>query len=276
MRVASGLLHMIAGFCMVTPLLCHAASAPPRAAMLGLPATNTSAGGVAVGDAGIVYSLSDPPMQPYAPMMGEPFTRFVTHVYLASVAVTSGRTVLGQPHLLFSGPRGLGVYPQAVTPQWVVYLQAAPNVASAPWTLLARNLGTGRTITLDSSAREGMPLLGAAARSDGRTVVWQAWTLHDGQPTSVIRSYGLRSGQRHIVVVGGTPNTWAYSWADVAGNQVVFEKDVYGPPARAQVLLADLASGRVRALTPRGAANSEPTIAGDLVAWKVGWRFAIG
>lgn len=247
----------------------------PTATIL-MPATNTNTGGVTVGDAGVVYALSDPLLQPYAPTNDKPFTHLITHVFLVRFTVTGRRIVLRAPHQLFAGPPSMGIYPHAVTADWLIYLQSLPSITSAPWILFARHITTGRTVVLDSSESEGLASLGSRAQCDGRTVVWQTWTLRRSQPTLIVRSYDLVTGQRHIVAEGGTPTTWSYAGAAVSGHSVVFEKDSYRSSPRAQILLADLTTGRVRTLTSATAANSEPSIAGDIVAWKVGWRFEIG
>jgi hypothetical protein len=270
------LLSMLVSPLVLATFIWSAAPGPPQTAIIVIPATNTSAGGEAVGDAGVVYALSDPLLQPHRPTYGQPFTNLVTHVFLVRFKETGRHLTLTTPRQIFTGPRGMGIYPHAMPADWLIYVQIAPNIPSAPWTLYARHLPTGRVVVLDSSRREGLPSLVSRSQSDGRTVVWQTWTMVHGQPTSVIRSYDLVTGQRRVVAEGGTPSTWSYAWPAVSGRTVVFEKDIFGSASRAQIMVADLRTGRIRALTPAAAANSEPSIAGNIVAWKVGWRFDIG
>jgi hypothetical protein len=98
-----------------------------------------------------------------------------------------------------------------------------------------------------------------------------------GELTWVIRAYTFATGRSRIVVRGGTPTTFVYGWPRVSGRYVVYEQDWPPVPApRAQIWLSDLATGQRQALTSAQDANSEPAIAGDVVVWKVGRRYADG
>ena len=181
------------------------------------------------------------------------------------------------PRLLFTAARGAILTPWSIAGQWLVYMQYPANDPAGSWTLAVRNLRTGRSTILDTPTQEGVPSLAAQAASDGRTVVWQSWTVHHGQTTSVIRAYDLVTGHRRLLIEGGGMTMWSYAWLDVSGRWVVFEKETPDRQSpHGQILLDNLDTGRVQALTPAAAANSEPAISGDLVIWKNTWRFAAG
>lgn len=230
-----------------------------------------------VDDAAVAYVRPDPLLHPPRSPSGALFTAFRGTVYLVPLATANGRLAAGRPRALFTSPRGLGVYPSALAGGWLIYLEVAGYSLSAPWMLFARRLDTGRVAPLDSSAREGATVPSSSARSDGRSVVWQAWTLQQGRLTSRVWSYDLLTGQRRLLLTGGSPNTFFYVTPAVSGHWVVFEEErLVAGAIRSQILLADLRTARIRPLTERTQDNSEPAVSGDLVVWKAGPRFTNG
>ncbi len=252
-----------------------ATATPIRAAIIALPAMNVPGGSVAMSDTQLAYTLPDPLLHVNNP--NAPFTDFRNRVFLTQLHPAEARRAPLSPRLLFSGPRGAIVTLWSINDGWLVYSQYSGSDPAAPWTLAARNVATGQALVLDTSAREGLPSLAAQAASDGRTVVWQSWTRAQGHPTSIIRSYDLASGQERIMAEGGSPSTWSYGWPGVSGRQAVFEKDTpERQTPRAQVLLYNLDTGQTRSLTAAADSNSEPSISGNIVTWKQGWRYGDG
>jgi len=139
-----------------------------------------------------------------------------------------------------------------------------------PWRIVARNLSSGKQVVLDSRDDEGMPSVTLPATSDGRTAVWQTFTMIRRRPESIIRTYDFRCGRRRVLMEGGSPSSWIYSAPSVSGRWVVFEKRVFATQ-RSQIVLGDLKSGRIQPLTSPFEANTQPTVSGGIVAWKQGW-----
>jgi hypothetical protein len=136
-----------------------------------------------------------------------------------------------------------------------------------------RNVRTGRLIALDSPRREGTPSRFLHAGSDGRTVVWQSWTRIDGKTVSVIRSYSLLTGRRHLLLAGGSGPDYFYGYPEISGNRVVAVKEL--PEGASQLFVANVETGRTHALTPPHEANSEAAISGNIVVWMHG-RLTVG
>lgn len=180
-----------------------------------------------------------------------------------------------QPQPVYTGPRGVSIALGSALGDWLVYEEHDASDVGGPWEIVARNVNTGKAIVLDSRRREGVPSLTPAPRSDGHTVAWQSWTRIDARTVSVIRTYDLQTGERRLIARGGSPTTWAYTGVSISGQRVVIEKDQYSRK-RGQILLFDLRSGKMSALTGARQSNSEPWISGDLVVWKVGWGFNNG
>lgn len=268
------ILVVLAVILTLVPMGAQAYGNSGRSKMIVLPATNIPTGGWAVGDGYAVYAVADPPLQPQAPRSGQVFDNFVTRVHVVRLTSRSTPDKVSDT-VAIVGPRGVGIFPHQVSAGWLFMTEARVDDPAATWLLIAYSLATGRSILLDSSAREGLAGVSSRAQSDGRMVVWSAWTMSHGQPASVIRAYDLATGQRSVVAEGGSLTSWAYYWPAVAGRWVVFERDI---PARqrAQILLADLTTRHVRILTPPSQVGSEPSIAGNLIVWKEGWRFGVG
>jgi len=242
----------------------RAATPAPLTASVALPATNVAGGASAVAsDDWLVYTLPTPLLQPSTPNANHPFTTFHQRVYAIALRVRGQRLLASSPRFLFTAPSGLVLSPGSVSGGWLIYTQYSSLGIGGPWTLIVRQITTGRSVVLDS------PPSGAAlASSDGHTVVWQSWTALHGQRVSVIRAYDLATEQRRLVAQGGSESSWSYLWPSVSGRQVVFARVLAAQPLRAQMLLANLTTGAVRALTPLTAGITSPVISGDLVAWK--------
>jgi len=261
--------------CSLVPSAALGAGAPAPAVSIPLPLSNLPQGGMVVSDTLLAYDLPDPPM--HASDANNPFTNFHDRVFVVTLRAMGSGLAASTPRLIFTLPRGLTMTPWSINGGWLVYTQYSSTDPAGPWTLAARDIATGTVIALDSPAREGVPSAAAQAASDGRTVVWQSWTQADGRATSVIRSYDLTTGRRRLLAEGGSQDTWSYAWPGVSGQSVVFEKEMPDRQSpRAQILLADLATGRARPLTPATTPYSEPSISGGLVVWKNGWRYAGG
>lgn len=273
-------LRPLGGACALSPALLLFPSivglaAPPLpTATVPLPPTNVTGGGPAVSSTLLAYNLPDPVLAP-TPNQAATFLNFHARIFVVPLQARGGRVVAGPPRLLFTGPRGMGIGLVSTTSGWLVYEQYSASDLTAPWTLAARDLATGRVVTVDTSLRGGVPGIPPLAASDGRTIVWATRTQLPGGGTTRVHSYDLRTGRFRVIAEGGSPSTWQYDWPAISGHYAVFEKDT---PARqtAQVFLADLTTGQVRPLTPAAEANSEPAISGDVVVWKRGWRYADG
>jgi len=252
-----------------------AAARPMQTATIPLPATNLPGGSVALDSTQLAYTLPDPLF--HATSNDARFTAFVNGVFLVQLHTAGTRTTPSVARLLVTGPRGATITLWSLRNHWLVYSQYNGGDLSQPWTLNARNAATGKTTVLDTPAQEGVPSMVSMASSDGHTVVWQSYARTQGATVSIIRSLDLTSGQRRIIAQGGAPNTWAYAWPSVSGRQVVFDKetpDQNNP--HSQIFLYDLDTGVTRALTGANGANSEPSISGDLIVWKQGWRYVAG
>jgi len=175
---------------------------------------------------------------------------------------------------VFTGPKGDIISFQSVAGNWVVFEEYNDSYDGGPWAMMALNTVTRRVIALDSREREGVPSLSPIPHTDGKRVVWQSWTTNNGTITSVVRTYDLQSGKRQMVAEGGTIKGWSYFGASISGDRVIFSKQ-YPATELAQVMLANLKTGRVTALTPASKATSSPWISGDLAVWRVGWNFSI-
>jgi hypothetical protein len=244
---------------------------------ISMPASNMGNSGDRVtSDTQLIYQLSDPLIgPPDNPITGRHFTNFHAVDYLVQLQLTKGRLIASRPKKLFRGPKGKMIGLGALLGGWLIYEQYESYNLASNWQIIARSITTGKAIVLDSRNREGVPSLTPIPHGDGRLVAWQSWTQHHGQPTSVIRTYNLLTGQRRLILEGGSPTTWAYIGVRISGPRLVIEKDFYRTQ-HAQVLLANLTTGRVRALTPATGAASEPNIGGEIATWKVGWRFSNG
>jgi len=196
-----------------------------------------------------------------------------------SLRATAAGIVVAPPQALctVTGSPDLAVAPWSTRGRWVVYSAYAYNVPTT-WTLAMCQVGTGRRVVLDTSARERGGDDAAQARSDGRVVVWSSMTRAPGQraPTSVVRAYDLVTGRRWVVVQGGTPGTFGYGDASVSGRRILFEKQAYVGTETTQFLLADVETGQVRPLFPPQHDAYGATLSGDIVAWGVGGPTANG
>jgi hypothetical protein len=184
-------------------------------------------------------------------------------VYVRDYRRRSTSITVSKSRLLFDGPRGTQVAAFALAGGWLVYDTDTPR---DQWRLYARNVDTGRVILLDSPAMERLPSRFLHASTDGRTVVWQSWTRLHGRTISVIRSYTLATGRRRLLLTGGSGTDYFYGYPQISGNHVIIEK-VPGSHAASQLFLENLATRHIRALTPPGRQNSEPSISGEIVVW---------
>jgi hypothetical protein len=69
-----------------------------------------------------------------------------------------------------------------------------------------------------------------------------------GTVVSTIRSYSLTTGQRRLLLSGGTGQDFLYGSPAVSGDRLVYERGL--PDGTAQLFLEIMATGRTRALTP--------------------------
>jgi hypothetical protein len=221
----------------------------------------------------IVYGIASPRFHPpVCVSCGQtPFTTFHVQIYRRTYQIHPTSISLSPPRLLFTGPRGAQIILYSLAQGWLVYGADSP---SNRWQLFARNIITGRIILLDSPAMEGLPNPFIHAGSDGRTVVWQSWARIQGQPTSVIRAYSLATGRRRLLLSGGRGTDYFYGYPQVSGNRVVLERES-GNGGTPRILLDDLTTHHLRALTAAGQWNDEPAISGTVVAWVSG-RLTIG
>jgi hypothetical protein len=255
-----------------------AMAASPRApqATVSLPATNAPDFGWTADDGHLVYTLDNPLQFPPGALCActvPPFADFNVRFFDLQLHATAGGLTASKPHLFFTARRGLHVELFSDVRGWVIY-QAFPAAkqpdAPGPWALVAHNLSTRKEVVLDSSDAEGIPSLGAVAASDGRSVAWSTST-RGGQ--SVVRTYDLVTAKQRLVARGGSPTTWSYVSAQVSGHRVVFVREAH---VYQQIMLADLQTAKMRALTSTTGWSSEPTVSGDVVAWKDGLRFGTG
>lgn len=239
------------------------------------PATDVpTSGSWVLSPSQLIYVLADPLMGGRNdPNHGRYFKDFRLKFFLVNLHPQAGRFMPSTPRLLFTGPQGAEIGLGSLARGWLVYIQTAAYYdPGGTWSVIAYNVDTGARVVLDTRDREGVASLNPAPRTDGHTVVWQSYTRVRGKVTSVIRSYDLATGHYRILAHGGSSSTWVYYDAQVSGRWVVTERDDF-KHQRSQIMLVDLRTDAIRGLTSSAAANSEPTVAGDIVAWKVGWRF---
>ena len=275
-------------FCLLPFALLAVGSAPAAhaatpaslpTATIATPTSDMPGVGLAVSDTHLAYILPDPVLRPRGRTKTNVFSTFHDRVFLVPLHMRGGRLIAGQARVLLTGARARVLSLISISDDWLVYSQYSSDSldVDVPWSLMARNVRTQRAVILDTSAREGLGGIPPDAASDGQTVVWRSRTLVHGEQTWVIRAYTFATGRSRIVVRGGTPTTFAYGLPGVSGRYVVYEQEwSHGPAPRAQIWLSDLATGQRQALTSAQDANSEPAIAGDVVVWKVGWRYAGG
>lgn len=230
-----------------------------------IPGSNVASAGPVLDEHHIVYGVASP--RRHAPTCvscgAAPFTGFHLQVYIRLFQIGStGGIVVSEPRLLFTGPRGAQLAFMSFRHGWLIYETDLPGDR---WILLARNVVSGRQVLLDSPQREGAPSRFLHAGSDGRTVVWQSWTKIGRQTVSVIRSYSLITGKRHLLLSGGTGQDFFYASPEVSGDRLVFDREY--PDGTAQLFLASMATGRVRALTPLHQINRAAAIAGNVLVW---------
>jgi hypothetical protein len=265
---------LLLGSVMVFPSAVSAALS--QQTYIAMPATNMPDSGWVASDSRVAYVLDNPLIGPgNNPNTGQFFHDYHAQVFLVDLRAAGGHFTTSQPRLLFTGPKGRSLALGSVLGGWLVYEAYTSTNIGGPWAINARNITTGKRIVIDTREMEGVPSLTPVPRSDGHTVAWQSWTTIQGRTTSVIRTYNLRTGQRTLVVHGGTPNTWAYTGVSISGQRLVIEKDQY-KQQRSQIRLFDLHSGKMSTLSPAGQAASEPWISGDIAVWKIGWRFSNG
>jgi hypothetical protein len=255
-----------------------AAPSAPISASLAYPETNGADSHWAADDHTLVYTVDDPAHWPtLCVSCGDaPFTAFRVRFYIATIHGTGARVSLTKPRLFYTGPTGIHFSVVGVGEGWVVYIRsdsAHPPELSGQWSLVAQNIASGHDVVLDSAELEGLPSIGVSARVVGKEVVWSTWTAGPNGGTSIMRSYDLSAGTKRVVAHGGSPSTWSYTWPDISGHQVIFEK---ATPTYHQILLKDLVTGSRRALTPASGWSSEPTLSGNIAAWKDGAQYDLG
>jgi len=260
----------------IVPL--HVASVSLSPAGFTVPASNVAFASPVLDEHHVVYGVASPRMYtlPHkhdptcATCGGAQSTAFNMQIYIRLFQSGPGGIVVSQPRLLFTGPRGAQVAFMAFHHGWLIYETYSPGDR---WTLFARNVVSGRHILLDSTRQEGTPSRFVNAGSDGRTVVWQGLKRMGGTVVSAIRSYSLLTGQRRLLISGGTGQEYFYGSPGVSGDRLVYERAL--PDGTAQLFLEIMATGRTRALTPLHQLNGEAAISGNVVVWVHG-SLAIG
>lgn len=248
------------------------ASVPLSPAGFTIPASNVASSGPVLDEHHVVYGVASPRMHPPTCVScgDTPFTNFHMQIYIRLFQTGFGGTVVSQPRLLFTGPRGAQVAFMSFHHGWLIF---ETYLLGDRWTLFARNVVSGRQILLDSPRQEGIPSRFLHAGSDGRTVVWASWTRLGGKTVSVIRSYSLVTGQRRLLVAGGTGQDYFYSSPEVSGDRLVYTREF--PDATAQLFLEVMATGRTRTLTPLHQTNREAALSGNVLVWVHG-SIAVG
>lgn len=240
--------------------------------VFSIPATNFVYAGPLLDEQHIVYGISAPRIQPRTCVScgDAPFSNFHMQIYVRTYHSGPDGITVSPPRVLFTGPLGAQVGLQAFHRGWLIYQTYLPGDR---WALFARNVANGRQIALDSPRREGTPSRSFGADTDGSTVVWASWTIVKGKQVSVIRSFSLLSGKRHLLIAGGSGGDFSYGFPAVSGNRVVFVRQV--PDGTAQVFLDSVSTGQIRPLTPAHQSNGEPAISGVVVVWLHG-RLTLG
>jgi len=229
-----------------------------------IPPANVAATSPILDGSHIVYGVSQPRFhRPVCVSCGQrPFAAFRVQMYVRDYAEGSSSITISRPRLLFEGPQGAQILAYSLVRGWLVY---ATVRTGDRWELVARNISHGNRVPLDSPSMEGLPSRFLNASTDGRTVVWQAWTKLHGRETSVIRSYSLTTRRRRLLLAGGHGQDYFYVPAQIAGTRLILEKDSSGPST--QILLENLVTRHLRALTPPGQMNFEAFVSGDTLAW---------
>lgn len=270
----------LAAFAVLAPAPSAGAASPQlQRAAINRPATDMQdVSHFVASDRRVVYALDTPLLSGRSSTHpGHVTTNFHSNVFVVRLTESRFGIGLSKPRLLFRGPKGMQTAFGALNGGWLTYTEA-PIDRVGPWTMFARNIGSGKVIVLDSRNREGVPSMEPPPSTDGRTVVWQAFTNVGRQGTSIIRAYDLKSGRRRVLAEGGNPQlrtNWVYDGARVSGRWVVTQKESIGQP-RGQIVLIDLRTRRAHGITPPSGANSDPTISGGIVTWMLGARFSNG
>lgn len=251
------------------------ATSVSQTVVITLPPMNVQGAGIwGASDSQLVYVLPSPLIHaPGCASCGHPYTDFTNQIYAIALQSKNGKLTPTGPRRVFSGPTGYTVGFNSVAGNWVVFELYNSPESGGPWTIIALNTVTRRSVLLDSRDKEGVPSLSPTPRTDGKTVVWQTWTVVNSVATSVIRSYNLQTGKRRLVAQGGTIRGWSYFQASVSGDRVTFTKR-FPATQQAQIMLANLKTGQLKAITPAGKANSDPWISGSLLVWRIGWSFS--
>jgi hypothetical protein len=252
----------------------HATVDLPHTAII-LPKFNVPVGEPVLSDTQFAYVLPNPLFHASSALQG--WSDFHDRLFVTPLRTTGSAIHPGVARMVAQAPRGLIINLWPIAGGWQLFSEYAFSDPAGPWTLYARDNRSGRTLVLDSAAREGVPSLVAQGSNDGHTAAWQSWTQSAGRTVSVIRSYNLQTGERRLLAEGGSITTWSYDWPSISGHNVVFEKQQLETPyPHIQIMFYDLQVGQVRALTPTNATNSEPSVSGNLVVWKLGARFGNG
>jgi hypothetical protein len=206
-----------------------------------------------------------------------PFTDFKVDFYLSKLTWQNKKLSATSPRLLFTESKGVDIATYSILDGWLIYLRyhSYDVLGGGEWTLVARNLHSGRSVTLDSSAESAFLRTPGGASSDGHLVVWATTKQGPTGPTSVIRTYNLARGVRRDVLQGGSPETFSYSDASVSGNRIAFQQNDY-VHHRAQIIVFNLATRQTQLLTVKNQSGSEPSLSGSLITWKNGASGATG
>ena len=144
----------------------------------------------------IAYAL-DTPLFRTSPTSRQ--THFHASLYLVSVSRAGGRLHVSGRRLLFVAPEDLQLVLGSLVGNWLTYTEAPSNYTGSPWTMLARNISTGKVLVLDTSRREGTNSINPPPYGDGASVVWQAFHQTGAQVTSVVRSYDLATHHQRLL-----------------------------------------------------------------------------
>ena len=247
------------------PISVQAASRLMPRATFTIPRSNVASSGPVLDDRRVVYGVAAPRLhRPVCVSCGQkPFTNFRVHVYMRDYRERSGALTVSQPHLLFVGPRGAQIVLDSLAAGWLVYDTDTPE---GQWRLFARNVETDRVILLAGPAMKFFPGYAVYAGTDGRTIVWQSWRGYGNHTRSVVWSYSLATGRRKLLLTGGIGSGDFTGDPQIAGNHLILVRATGSTPG-SQILVENLATHRLRALTPLNQTNFEPAISGNIVVW---------
>lgn len=175
---------------------------------------------------------------------------------------------LRQPHLVaHTAPGTHQLNMMLISAHWLSWVEYDAN---AQWRLVAQNRQSGQRIVVDSNVQEGgfplgAPLLTLSAL-DGETLIWSFSVIpRQGTPWTGIRVQVLPHGPRRLLARETVP--CYVTWPAVSGSIAAWDREGSCVGHNSDVIVANWRTGHSYALT-HDHRSSEPTINGDLVAYK--------